>query len=108
MSIKYKLIRNRLSNWLAGILACGLLVMGASVAFREVTFHTATVLEIVQIPGKDLSERMLIVESENEVGRVRTSDMRVWPKPGDQICISNRTLWGSWSLIGVALPNQCS
>ena len=74
----------------------------------DVEYQQAKVLSITQVPGGDLSERLIVVDLGHRNYPIRTSDRLLVVTQGSLACISKRrVLIRRWVRYGLVLPGYC-
>ena len=76
---------------------------------QKLEYRTAFVVEITQIPGKDMAERFVTVNLEGKTQKIRTRDRLIALRPGGTACVSQRTMLREhWVIYRLRLPEMCS
>ena len=73
-----------------------------------VEYQPAQVINVIQIPGADMSERLVIVDTGEHQRPIRTSDRLLRLQVGEIACISKRTIFlRRWQRYRLELPGYC-
>jgi hypothetical protein len=74
----------------------------------SVDYRWSVVLDVQQVAGKDMSERVVLFEADGRTRLVRIADRLVQVRKGGLVCISKRRMIARrWARYGVALPGYC-
>lgn len=74
----------------------------------DVEVQKVEVLSVTQVPGGDLSERLVVVDLGHRTFPIRTSDRLLIVEPGSVSCISKRhLLFRRWERYALELPGFC-
>jgi len=77
-------------------------------ALLSVDYRWTVVLDVQQVPGRDMSDRVVLFDSDGRTRLVRTSDRLVQVRKDGLVCISKRRMIARrWVRYGVALPGYC-
>ncbi|WP_300038436.1 hypothetical protein [uncultured Roseobacter sp.] len=81
----------------------------SSVPAHKVEYRSAPVVDVQQVPGRDLAERFVTVDLDGRHHRIRTSEDQLAATPGNQVCISKRTLLRDhWVIYTLKAPGLCT
>lgn len=100
VSHRYKLI------WIVILIAVvGLIRFDVRVAF---TYQAGRVLQVITVPGQDMTNRVVLVEVDGQPRIIRTSDWHIVTMPGQRVCVQKtRFLLRRWTSYGLELPFYC-
>lgn len=99
------------SGWAARFGLAGLflaIAVGLYGVLLSVDYRWSVVLDVQQVAGKDMSDRVVLFEADGRTRLVRTADRLVQVRKGGLVCISKRRMIARrWVRYGVALPGYC-
>lgn len=58
----------------------------------DITYRWQTVVSVQQIPGKDLTERLVVVNLGDQHWPILTNSLYIFPKAGEQVCVAERKI----------------
>lgn len=74
----------------------------------EVRYRRVPVLDVVQSPGHDANERLVIIDLGDRTYPLRTTDRLIWVQPGERTCIAEQKLISRrWLKYQLAFPFYC-
>lgn len=74
----------------------------------EVEYREALVLEVIQVPGKSMSDRLVVVDLGDRPWPLRTSDPYLRLREGEQACVAKRRmLLRRWQRYSLELSGYC-
>lgn len=74
----------------------------------DVEFQRVEVVSVTQIPGRDMSERLVVVDLGHRSFQIRTSDRLIVIRQGEIACVSKRhVLTRRWLRYRMELPGYC-
>ncbi|QJF53338.1 hypothetical protein [Roseobacter ponti] len=79
-----------------------------TVPAHKLEFRKVQVVAVMQVPGEDLSDRMVTVDLGHRTHKVHTRDVLLTLSPGDTACLSERTLMRDhWVIYALQTPDMC-
>lgn len=92
--------------------ALAVVFIGIALTFNglvlDVTYQRARVLEVIQVPGQDATERLVLVDLGHRHFPLRTADRLLHIDKGQLACVSQRhILLRRWKRYRLELPGYC-
>lgn len=74
----------------------------------DVTYQKVRVIQIIQIPGEAMSDRLVIVDLGDRQRPIRTSDRLLRLEVGDMACVAKRkVIFRRWTVYSLELSGYC-
>jgi len=74
----------------------------------DVKYKNVPVLHVIQVPGGDMNERLVIVDLGHRTYPIKTSDRLLIVTPGSLACVAKKyVLMRRWQRYSLALPGYC-
>ena len=88
------------------------LIAGAALARYDlqvgIEYRRGSVLQVMQVPGKDMASRLVVVDLGDRQRAIRTADWMIHATPGASVCVAQRTmLLRRFTRYSLALPGYC-